>query len=51
MKADGIRLVREAERRLRKQLKREPAPAAVAGPPTLLKPLPRRSMEQTPRRA
>lgn len=36
MKPDGIQLVREAERRLRKQLKRAPAKPAAAGPPTII---------------
>jgi ATP-dependent Lhr-like helicase len=36
VKAEGIRLVREAERRLRKQLKREPAQPPPSGPPTLI---------------
>jgi ATP-dependent Lhr-like helicase len=47
MKADGIRLVREAERRLRKQLRREPAKAPAAGPPTIIETDGTRSHEST----
>jgi ATP-dependent Lhr-like helicase len=39
MRSDHIRLVREAERRLRKQLKREPAEVPPSGPPTIIETL------------
>lgn len=39
MSSDTQRLVREAERRLRKQLRRAPASAAPAGPPTTIETL------------